>query len=109
MFGVWLCLLWCLPRPLIREWTSLARLETRTKEFYIRASRRGSKPPRHSESNTQLHRWGSIWVLAPGLEREHGCNDPKDSELCVFRMKSDESLMEVRSDTDVQIVRRRCV
>ena len=33
------------------------------------------------------------------------CRDPKDGELCLGRMKSGESLMEVRSDADVQIVR----
>ncbi|CAB0037848.1 unnamed protein product [Trichogramma brassicae] len=32
--------------------------------------------------------------------------DPKDGELCLVRMKSGETLMEVRSDSDVQIDRR---
>jgi len=36
---------------------------------------------------------------------ERSCWDPKDGELCLGRMKSGETLMEVRSDTDVQIVR----
>jgi hypothetical protein len=31
--------------------------------------------------------------------------DPKESDLFLHRMKSGEILMEVRSDTDVQIVR----
>ena len=31
--------------------------------------------------------------------------DPKDGELCLSRAKSGETLMEARSDTDVQIVR----
>ena len=31
------------------------------------------------------------------------CWDPKDGELCLARMKSGETLMEVRSDSDVQI------
>jgi len=30
---------------------------------------------------------------------------PKDGELCLGRMKPGETLVEVRSDTDVQIVR----
>ena len=34
---------------------------------------------------------------------EHKCWDPKDGELCLARMKSGETLMEVRSDSDVQI------
>lgn len=35
--------------------------------------------------------------------------DPKDGELCLVRMKSGETLMEVRSDSDVQIDRRNWV
>ena len=34
---------------------------------------------------------------------EHKCWDPKDGELCLARMKSGETLMEVRSSSDVQI------
>ena len=37
--------------------------------------------------------------------QEHVCWDPKDGELCLCRAKSRETLMEARSDTDVQIVR----
>ena len=40
---------------------------------------------------------------------EHKCWDPKDGELCLARMKSGETLMEVRSDSDVQIDRRSWV
>jgi hypothetical protein len=36
---------------------------------------------------------------------EHICRDPKDGELCLSRTKPGETLVEVRSDTDVQIVR----
>lgn len=35
--------------------------------------------------------------------------DPKDGELCLVRTKSGETLMEVRSDSDVQIDRRNWV
>ena len=35
--------------------------------------------------------------------------DPKDRELWVTRTKPEETLVEVRSDTDVQIVRRSCL
>ena len=41
-----------------------------------------------------------------GFEYEHTCWDPKDGELCLNRVKSRETSMEARSDTDVQIVRR---
>ena len=40
-----------------------------------------------------------------GIESEHNSWDPKDGELCLRRMKPEETLVEVRSDTDVQIVR----
>lgn len=42
-------------------------------------------------------------------ERERTRWDPKDGELCLSRMKSEETLMEVRSDSDVQIDRRTWV
>ena len=42
-------------------------------------------------------------------ECEHTCWDPKDGELCVNRSKSGETLMEDRSDSDVQIDRQICV
>ncbi|CAN6871632.1 unnamed protein product [Brassica oleracea] len=36
---------------------------------------------------------------------EHACRDPKDGELCLSGAKPEETLVEARSDTDVQIVR----
>ena len=45
-----------------------------------------------------------MWVL-PVAEQEPVCWDPKDGELCLCRVKSLETVMEARSDTDVQIVR----
>ena len=44
-----------------------------------------------------------------GTAEQHVCSDPKDGELCLSRVKSGETLMEARSDTDVQIVRQTCV
>ncbi|KAK1441403.1 hypothetical protein QVD17_07257 [Tagetes erecta] len=44
------------------------------------------------------------WKGAP--ERcEHACRDLKDGELCLSGAKPEETLVEARSDTDVQIVR----
>ena len=43
------------------------------------------------------------------FEYELICWDPKDGELWVSRMKSEETLMEVRSDVDVQIARQTCL
>lgn len=40
------------------------------------------------------------------FECEHTCWDPKDGELCLSRTKPGETLVEVRSDSNVQIDRR---
>ena len=40
-----------------------------------------------------------------GSAVEHVCWDPKDGELCLSGAKPEETLVEARSDTDVQIVR----
>ena len=47
--------------------------------------------------------------LAGGVESERSRWDPKDGELSVSRTKPEETPVEVRSDTDVQIVRLTCV
>ena len=39
-------------------------------------------------------------------ECEHTCWDPKDGELCLNRVKPGETLVEARSDCDVQIHRQ---
>ena len=44
--------------------------------------------------------------LRERFEYEHICWDPKDGELCLSRVKPGETLVEARSDTDVQIVRQ---
>jgi hypothetical protein len=41
-----------------------------------------------------------------GSAVEHVCWDPKDGELCLNRVKPEETLVEARSDSDVQIDRR---
>jgi len=41
-------------------------------------------------------------ILGERFESEHIDGDPKDGELCLSRVKSGETLMEARSDSDVQ-------
>ena len=43
---------------------------------------------------------------SPRFECEHVCRDPKDGELCLNRVKPGETLVEARSDSDVQIDRQ---
>ena len=50
------------------------------------------------------HRWPTL-IFCEGFELEHACRDPKDGELCLSGAKPEETLVEARSDTDVQIVR----
>ena len=47
-----------------------------------------------------------VEVYFSRFEFEHNGQDPKDGELCLNRVKPGETLVEARSDTDVQIVRQ---
>ena len=60
-------------------------------------------PPRGAQSR----RFASTSLRAE--QQEHTRWDPKDGELCLARLKSGETLMEDRSDSDVQIDRRSWV
>ena len=88
----------------------------------MRASRWAVRnPTRRSESEGRLG-YGpggmpspSRGVAAPparpvrvgdGAEQERARWDPKDGELCLSRTKPEETLVEVRSDSDVQIDRQ---
>ena len=46
-----------------------------------------------------------FYLHVKGAAEEHTRWDPKDGELCLSRAKPEETLVEARSDTDVQIVR----
>ena len=48
-------------------------------------------------------------IFCEGYEQEQYSYDPKDGELCLSRLKPGETLVEGRSDTDVQIVRHTWV
>jgi hypothetical protein len=50
-----------------------------------------------------MHRWLTL-IFCEGFMLEHACRDPKDRELCMSRVKSEETLVDAQSDTDVQII-----
>jgi len=96
--------------------SSTTRLETRTKESNVRASLR-ERNPRTQRKRTNLRKRedGGDLVRIEGrpgadpVESERVRWDPKDGELSMSRMRPEETLVEVRSGTDVQIVRLTCV
>jgi hypothetical protein len=47
-------------------------------------------------------------MFSEGFEYEHMGPDPKEDELCVYRVKPEETLVEARSGSDVQIDRQIC-
>ncbi|CAK8695290.1 unnamed protein product [Clavelina lepadiformis] len=90
------------------------------KESNMCASRGGcTKPARRSEGECRRgpaevrpggpgcrRITGRFYPLVGGVERERACRDPKDGELCLKRLKPEETLVEDRSDSDVQIDRQ---
>jgi hypothetical protein len=69
----------------------------------------GRQPPVRNESNSGWNIIAQSAGLNPSGERsecEHTCWDPKDGELCLSRVKPGETLVEARSDSDVQIDRQ---
>jgi len=47
-------------------------------------------------------------IHSDGWESERNVWDPKDGELCVLRLKEGETLLEGRSNVDVQIAYKKC-
>ena len=88
---------------ILAKWILPTRLETRTKESNMCASRWVANP-RGASNLTEQNR--PTMIFCERFECEHACWDPKDGELCLSRAKPEETLVEARSDTDVQIVRR---
>ena len=56
-------------------------------------------------SSTAAH-YRPTLKFSDGFEYEHGCWDPKDGELYLDRVKPEETLVEARSGSDVQIDRQ---
>jgi len=98
---------------MLMKWIHSARLETRTKESNMYASIWVFKLI--CEMKVRDMNYSNIFNvfimqyrpndLRDWFEFEHICWDPKDGELCVCRVKPEETLVEARSDTNVQIVR----
>jgi hypothetical protein len=63
----------------------------------VGSSLRGRKPARVALS--------TVSFACERYEYKHIRWDPKDGDLCLNRVKPGETLVEARSDTDVQIVR----
>ena len=73
---------------------------------YVRVQ--GCQTPVRNESDSGWN-FAQSAGLNPSGERsecEHTCWDPKDGELCLNRVKPGETLVEARSDSDVQIDRQ---
>lgn len=69
----------------------------------------GWQTPVRNESNSGWKGFAQSTGLNPSgewSECEHVCWDPKDGELCLNRAKPGETLVEARSDSDVQIDRQ---
>ena len=47
-----------------------------------------------------------ILISLDGFEKEFSASDPKGGELCLYRVKPEETLVEARSGSDVQIDRQ---
>ena len=61
--------------------------------------------PTGARTPYRVHRGPSRGHAVAGFEWERVCCDPKDGELCPRRAKPEETLVEARSGSDVQIDR----
>jgi hypothetical protein len=60
-----------------------------------------------SKREMKVNEGSPFYLLCPpGAEAQHRCWDPKDGELYLNRVKPEETLVEARSGSDVQIDRR---
>ena len=66
----------------------------------------GWQTPVRNESDSGVTTSAGLNPSGERSECEHACWDPKDGELCLNRVKPGETLVEARSDSDVQIDRQ---
>jgi hypothetical protein len=101
----------CVPRMLAESFHS-ARLETRTKESNMHASwwvvrPRSARNLSGGRVSCPHHR--PTMIFCDRFACEHACWDAKDGELCLSRVKPEETLVEARRCADVQIAFRTWV
>lgn len=78
-------------------------------EMKVKVGLRADRGRMGRVSQAASHSRGVSFSLREEAHLERTRWDPKDGELCLVRTKSGETLMEVRSDSDVQIDRRNWV
>ena len=81
-------------------------MKVKAKDSGLAEARAGARP---GLGGRAAHRRPIRRHLVAGFEWERGCCDPKDGELCLSRAKPEETLVEARSGSDVQIDRQTWV
>ena len=86
----------------VTGWQTHGRNESEVRLWSDQVGSGSSTRPRAPPARLDLY-------VPDEAEQEHTRWDPKDGELCLSRTKPEETLVEVRSDSDVQIDRQTWV